>query len=123
MSEEVELHRLDDDGAPHPPMADASTHASTQSEASASMAETDKVYWEAFEDNLLRRLGLLQWAPFRALKIFKVGLHWVTVYRSSAYARNVQYWVAITWQAAFRVANEVASTVRKEFEPFYARPF
>ena len=74
------------------------------------------------ETSFQAKLNLLAWTPYQVLKIFKVGLHWVTVYRPAIDARNVQYWVKRTWESAILIANEVAAAVRKEFESLYAQP-
>jgi hypothetical protein len=90
--------------------------------APQTIAEVNQKYWAAFEEHFYARLNLLEWAPFQVVKIFKIGLHWVTVYRPSLSASNVHYWIKLTWQAAWHIANEVASTVRTEFTNCYARP-
>lgn len=88
----------------------------------STIPEVTREYWTAFEEHFYARLKLLKWVPFQVLKIFKIGLHWVTVYRPSPSAENLRYWIKLTREAAWHIANEVASTVRTEFTHCYARP-
>jgi hypothetical protein len=94
----------------------------THSEQTSPIAEVNQECWTAFEERFRTTLSLLNWAPFQVVKVLKIGLHWVTVYRPSLAAPNIQYWIKLSSQAALDIANEVASTVRKEFEHCYARP-
>jgi hypothetical protein len=75
----------------------------------------------AFQDALEARVGEMSWNLLQPLKVLKLGLHWVALYR--AYPESpVKYHVFDSWKNAIEYAIRIADALRRPLALRYARP-